>query len=166
MSEMVQIGLLPQQSIAGIGAFADQADLHDILRREFWMSAPETAGFAESGAVRLCRLGPARYLLSGDRQSDLPGRLARVLRGAAAVTDQSDLWMYFALKGQGVRDVLSRVVPIDLHAAKFAVGGLALTRAGHLDVRLFRTGELQFEMAVARSYGEDLRHLLQLANHG
>jgi heterotetrameric sarcosine oxidase gamma subunit len=57
------------------------------------------------------------------------------------------------------------VVPVNLHPAKFAVGALALTRAGHLDVRVFRTGEMLFEVAVARSFAEDLRHLLDLAAH-
>jgi sarcosine oxidase subunit gamma len=166
MSEQVQIGLLPPQSIAGIGAFRDQSALHEILRREFWLSAPEGAAFVEAGAARLSRLGPSRYLVSGERAADLPGRLAGLLDGAAAVTDQSDLWAYFALSGEGVQNVLSRVVPVDLHAASFAVGGLALTRAGHLDVRVFRTDTLRFEIAVARSCAEDLRHLLKLAHHG
>jgi len=166
MSEQVQIGLLPQQSIAGVGAFRDQSGLHEILRRELWLSAPEGAGFVEVGATRLGRLGPSRYVVSGDRGADLPGRLTSLLDGVAAVTDQSDLWAYFAAAGEGVQEVLSRVVPVNLHATSFAVGGLALTRAGHLDVRMFRTGTLQFEIAVARSYAEDLRHLFELANHG
>ena len=166
MSELVQIGLLPPQSIAGIGAFRDQSGLHEILRREFWLSAPQGAGFVEVGPNRLVRLGPSRYVVSSDRGAGLAGRLAGLLDGVAAVTDQSDLWAYFAVAGEGVQEVLSRVVPVDLHMASFAVGGLALTRAGHLDVRVFRTGNLRFEIAVARSYADDLRHLLKLANHG
>ncbi len=162
MSELVD---LPLRSMAGIGAFRNQLGLHEVLRREFWISAPDAIGFVEAGAIRLSRLGPARYLVSGDRVADLPARLARALDGIAAVTDQSDLWSSFAATGDNVREVLSRVVPVDLHQANFPVGGLALTRAGHLDVRLFHTSDLQFEISVARSYAEDLRHLLQLANH-
>jgi heterotetrameric sarcosine oxidase gamma subunit len=166
MSEQVQIGLLPPQSIAGIGAYRDQSGLHEVLRREFWLSAPEGAGFVEVGPTRLGRLGPSRYVVSGDRGAGLPGRLAGLLDGVAAVTDQSDLWAYFGVAGEGVQEVLSRVVPVNLHPASFPVGALALTRAGHVDARVFRTGILRFEIAVARSYAEDLRHLFKLANHG
>jgi heterotetrameric sarcosine oxidase gamma subunit len=162
----VGVALAPLRSIAGIGAFRDQSGLFEALRGEFWMPVPEAIGFVENGQMRLCRLGPSRYVMSGDRQADLPGRLGRVLDGLAAVTDQSDLWKTFVFTGVDVRDVLSRVVPVDLHAAKFAVGGLALTRAGHLDVRLFRTGEMAFEVSVARSFGEDLAYLLSAAASG
>jgi heterotetrameric sarcosine oxidase gamma subunit len=166
MSEPVAIGPVPLRSIAGIGAFRDSSGLLEVLRSEFWMSVPQAAGFVESGAMRLSRLAPRRYLMSADRAANLPGRLSRLLDGVAAVTDQSDLWIYFDVSGAGVQEVLSRVVPVDLRAAAFPVGGLALTRAGHLDVRLFRIETLRFEIAVARSYAEDLGHLLHLANHG
>ncbi len=165
MSERVEIGLAPLRSMAGIAAFHDQSALQEVLQREFGARAPAEAGFVESGSVRLCRIGPSRFLVSGAREADLPRRLARLLEGVAAVTDQSDLWSIFAVSGAGVREVLSRVVPVDLHPAKFAVGVLAMTRVGHLDVRLFRMGENCFEITVARSYATDLRHLLQLADH-
>jgi sarcosine oxidase subunit gamma len=101
--------------------------------------------------------------VSGDREAGLPARLVRVLEGLAGVTDQSDLWACFVVSGGSVREVLSRVVPVDIRSAQFRVGALASTRAGHLDVLLLRTGEDRFEIAVARSYAQDLRHLLQLA---
>jgi heterotetrameric sarcosine oxidase gamma subunit len=157
------IALAPLRSVAGIGGFRDQTALHSALQTEFGFSVPDGPACVEAGTVSLCRLGPSRYLVSGDREAGLPGRLARVLEGLAAVTDQSDLWVCFMASGASVRDVMSRVVPVDVRATKFAVGALASTRAGHLDVLLRRTGENAFEISVARSYAEDLRHLLENA---
>jgi sarcosine oxidase subunit gamma len=159
----VAIEAAPLRSVAGIGAFGDPSGLLAALQGEFGVAVPAAIGFAEAGAIRLSRLGPSRFLVSGDGAADLPGRLARLLEGVGAVTDQSDLWICFVVSGGLVREVLSRVVPVDIRAAQFPVGGLALTRAGHLDVRLFRTGELQFEIAVGRSYAADLRHLLEVS---
>ena len=161
----VAIEAAPSRSVAGIGAFGDPSAVLAALHGEFGVAVPASIGFAEAGALRLSRLGPSQFLASGNRDADLPGRLARVLDGVGAVTDQSDLWICFVASGGFVREVLGRVVPVDLRPAQFPVGGLALTRAGHLDVRLFRTGEMQFEIAAARSYAEDLRHVLQVSAH-
>ena len=162
----VAIEAAPLRSVAGIGAFGDASGVLAALQGEFGVAVPAASGFVEANTMRLCRLGPSRFLVSGDREADMPGRLVRLLDGVGAVTDQSDLWICFMASGGSVREVLSRVVPVDLRAAQFPVGGLASTRAGHLDVRLFRTGELQFEIAVGRSYAEDLRHFLQVSAHG
>jgi heterotetrameric sarcosine oxidase gamma subunit len=156
----ISIALAPSRSVAGIGGYRDQTGLHLALQAEFGVLVPDEPAFVEANAVTLCRLGPSRYLVSGDREAGLPVRLACVLEGLAGVTDQSDLWICFIASGALVRDVLSRVVPVDVRAAKFAVGALASTRAGHLDVLLRRTGQNAFEIAVARSYAEELRHLL------
>jgi sarcosine oxidase subunit gamma len=161
----VAIAQAPLRSVAGIGRFGAASDVHAALQAEFGFSVPEGSAFVEAGAVRLCRLGPSRYLVSGDRAAGLPVLLARVLADVAGVTDQSDLWIWYSVSGDLAREVLGRVVPVDIRATTFAVGALASTRAGHLDVMLLRTGENSFEIATARSYAEDLRHLLDQAAH-
>ena len=41
------------------------------------------------------------------------------------------------------------------------VGDLALTRAGHLNVRLWRCADLDYELAVTRSYADYFHSVLE-----
>jgi sarcosine oxidase subunit gamma len=105
-------------------------------------------------------LAPGRYLATADRLADLPSRFARSLSSLAAITDQSDLWHTLTLTGPAAALVLARLVPINLAPEIFPVGALALTRAGHLDVRLWHIADATYELATPRSYAADLDHAL------
>ncbi len=150
------------RAAAGIASFRDHARFAATLEAELGVPLPAGSGFVQAGGVTLSRLAPTRYFATGPREEALPARLATVLAGVAAVTEQSDLWEFFGVSGARVRDTLARLVPTDLDPARFRIGDLVLTRAGHLDVRLWRLGEASYEVAVARSYAADLQHLLVL----
>jgi sarcosine oxidase subunit gamma len=156
----VTITLAAPSSAAGIAAFRDQGRLLAALQAEFGADIPSTPRFVQTGALTLSCLAPTRYFATAPRNADLAARLSASLTGLAAVTDQSDLWACFAISGLRSRVTLARIVPIDLTPSKFRPGDLALTRAGHLDVRLWCVGEHSYEIAVARSYAEDLRYVL------
>ncbi len=157
----VTIGEAPPGSLAGIAAFRDRARLMAALRAAFGVDVPVTSRYVQAGGVALSCLAPGRFLASGARDADLPARLARSLAGLAAVTDQSDMWAVFVVSGASVREVLAKVVPVDLGDDQFRTGDVALTRAGHLDVRLWRMTEHSYEISTTRSFGTDLRHLLR-----
>jgi sarcosine oxidase subunit gamma len=153
----------PPRSIAGIASYRDQAALRAALQIELGLMPPATPAFVAASGISLSCLSPTRYLATADRPADLPARLA-TLSNLAAITDQSDLWHVFIISGPSATEALSRLVPIDLSADKFPTGSLALTRAGHLDVRLWHIAAQTYEIAVSRSYAEDLRHdLMSLA---
>ena len=157
MHDMPDIAFAPtaSRSIAGIGVFGDNACVLAALRGEFGIAVPTTPAFVHAGEVRISCLAPNRFMISAAREAGLPDRLATILAGLAAVTDQSDMWDISLLAGPSVRDVLARLVPVDLHPDVFCTGHLALTRAGHVDVRLFRVAEVGYELAILRSYAAD-----------
>jgi sarcosine oxidase subunit gamma len=69
------------------------------------------------------------------------------------------------LTGQRVRDVLAKLVALDLHARVFVPGSAASTIASHIPLTLWRLdddprGSSAFELAVPRSYGKDFWHLV------
>jgi sarcosine oxidase subunit gamma len=162
---MADITITPAapRGIAAIGALRDRAPLLAALQAEFGAAMPTTPGFLLAGPVTISCLTPSRYLASGPPDADVPARLAELLAGLAAVTDQSDQWACFVLTGADIRETLARLVPIDLEPRLFRVGDLALTRAAHVNVRLWRTAAQTYELAVTRSYAADLRHFLALA---
>lgn len=152
------------RSIAAITAFRDRAALCAALQAEYGTAAPPTTpSFVQAGPVTLSCLSPARYLATGPRDAALPARLAQTLAGLAAVTDQSDQWAIFTLSGPQTRDRLARLVPIDVAPETFRIGDLALTRAGHIDVRLWRIAADTYELAASHSYAADVRHGLRPA---
>jgi sarcosine oxidase subunit gamma len=149
------------RSIAAISLFADRARGIAALQTVLGADIPTTPRCVQNGAVTLACLAPGRFVAIGVRDADLPSRLARSLHGLAAITDQSDMWETLIVSGPTARDRLARVVPIDLGEDAFAVDDLALTRAGHLDVRLWRCGAETYEISVTRSLGEDLRYAVR-----
>ncbi len=163
---MPDLAPVPPRSVAGIASFRDQDRLHDALRTEFGATLPTKGGFVQAGTVTLACVAPTRFLAIGDSGANLPARLAKTLDGLAAVTDQSDMWATWLVSGTDVRECLARVVPIDLAAEVFQVGDLALTRAGHLDVRICRVGSDVYEVAVTRSVAADLLYALEQAKKG
>ena len=164
MAEHAGISIAPTEtrSIAGIGALRDRDRFFAVLHAEFGVSIPVAPRFVRAGAATLSCLSPTRYLASGDAESHLPSRLANKLGGLAAITDQGDMWTTFVLSGPLVRELLARFVPIDLTPSSFSIGDLALTRAGHLNVRLWRMSDLGYELAVTRSCGEYLYAILDM----
>jgi sarcosine oxidase subunit gamma len=148
------------RSAAGIAAFRDHDAVRAALQTAFGVAPPTTAGFVQAGPVTLSCLSPTRYFATAPRDTNLPRSLAKYLAELAAVTDQSDLWVSYTLAGPAVRETLARLVPVDLAPEKFPVGTLALTRAGHLHVRLWRLAADSYEISVQRSCTDDLRHAL------
>jgi sarcosine oxidase subunit gamma len=161
MSNALHLAEPAPRAIIGIGAYRDRAPLLAALETGFGLTVPTTPSFVASGGITLSCLAPGRFVATADRDSGLVARLTAALATVAALTDQSDLWHYFVLSGAAAPEALARLVPIDLAPQSFPVGALSLTRAGHLNVRLWHLGAGSYELAVSRSYADDLRHDLE-----
>ncbi|KAA9010250.1 sarcosine oxidase subunit gamma [Histidinibacterium aquaticum] len=90
---------------------------------------------------RLVSVGPGQAFLVGAVPPEIPG---------AAVTDVSDGWAVAALEGPTVREVLARLVPVDLSEQAFGADATARTLVGHMSASVTRVGE-GFEVMVFRS---------------
>ena len=92
-------------------------------------------------------------------------KVREALGGLASVVDQSDAYMIIRVTGSRVRDVLSKLVFIDLHPDAFAAGCVASTVAAHVNVTLWRVEDTAegaaFELAFYRSFSSDFRHALE-----
>ncbi len=88
------------------------------------------------------------------------------LDGLAAVTDQTDAWAVIHIDGQGVEDVLARLVPVDLRGPVFKKNHVTKTMLGHMSVTITRVGSRGFEIMVMRSMAATLVHDLHVAMRG
>ncbi len=117
------------------------------------MGFPAPGESAAKGVARLCWWGAGQAMLIGAE----PGRVK-----GAAVVDQSDAWVGFALEGAGAAEVLARLVPLELET--MADGAVARSLLGHMPLALVRTGAgfalYTFRSMAGTAWGE-LEHALR-----
>ena len=114
------------------------------------------SGMAE---VSLRPVGPGQWLAVSQ---SLPGlllaeSLAAALAGQGAhVVDQSDGTVLMRIAGPNVRRILAKCIAVDLHPQSFAVGQAAAMMCCHVAASVARVGADAFEIAVPRSYADDV----------
>ena len=87
----------------------------------------------------------------------------------ASVVDQGDGLAVVRVSGARAREVLCKLVAIDLHSRVFRVGDVAVTPAGHIGATLWRLddepgGLAVFEVAIHRSFAASFwEHLVEAA---
>lgn len=113
------------------------------------------------------RMGEARLIWAGPGRALLIGREApEGLSGIAAVVDQGDGIAAVVLEGPGARDVLARLVPLDLGERAFPEGTMARTMLNHMAVTLSRLGPEAWEVMAMRSMAATVvRELREAMEH-
>lgn len=95
---------------------------------------------------------PGQWLAIAERRDafrDLPD----ILRGVAAVTDQSDGRAVVRVSGREARKVLEKGVAVDLHPRAFRAGQTATTSIAHIGAQLWQLDDgPTYEVAIARSF--------------
>ena len=95
-----------------------EAAVSDALKAQIGAEFPK--------ANRMTGKAGARAVFSGRGQALVLGPALAPIAGAA-MTDQSDAWACVTLDGPSARDVLARLVPIDLREGAFKRGHAART---------------------------------------
>jgi sarcosine oxidase subunit gamma len=91
---------------------------------------------------RILWAGAGLWLVEGD---------APDLAALALATDASDAWAGLLLEGRDAREVLARLVPLDLDPAAFPAGSVARSLLRQVPLLLVARGE-GFELLVPRSF--------------
>jgi sarcosine oxidase subunit gamma len=105
---------------------------------------PAPGRMQQAGEMRLHWVGPGRVLLVG---REAPSGLYDV----ASVVEQGDGIAAARLDGWAARDVLARLVPLDLGDVAFPDGATARTMLNHMTITLTRVGPLAYEVMTMRS---------------
>lgn len=138
--------------ITSVMPFAGQHDRVAQLLRKGGLDwpAPNHAIAARAGSIYWTGRDQA-FLIEAD-----PAGLAPF----AALTDQSDGWATLALSGPGWRDVLARLVPLDLGDTSFPVDQVARTGLNHMMCILHRSAPDSMRIMVFRSMARTAVHEL------
>lgn len=138
--------------LTALAAFKGQADaLKDALDAAHGVGWPAPGHSTVQGTARIMWFGHAHALLMGVTPD--PGLAAH-----AALTDQSDAWAVVRLSGDGARDVLARLTPLDLRDAVFPTGACARSDLAHMQAAVLRTGDQVWQVMVFRSMAATLVH--------
>ena len=146
-----------------------EAELQQRFTAQYGAALPNTPRRLLCRDVAVMGAGPGSWLLFSERGANsLDRTLKSAVGDAGSVTDQSDAWAVLRLAGAGVRDLLSHLIPLDLHPRVFPVGAAVSTMLLHIGALLWRLedeqeGRAVFELAVFRSYARSLYH--EIAAH-
>jgi sarcosine oxidase subunit gamma len=123
---------------------------------------PAPGTWIERDGVVYLWTGPETWLAMSEDEG-VEHRIAAAAKNLAAVTDQSDGKIIFLVAGPDPREILRKLLPIDLHETAFGRDATALTLAGHIPVQIWREDQ-KFALACFRSYGKSLYHALAEAS--
>jgi sarcosine oxidase subunit gamma len=124
---------------------------------------PQRPGCVTDGTAEFIWTGPGQWLALDSARERLARlgfapALAERFGADASVTDLTGARAILRLRGAAVRDVLAKLVPIDLDGTVFPEGAAALTLAGHVGVTLWRPTPEHWDIACYRSLGASLLH--------
>ncbi|MDG3041870.1 sarcosine oxidase subunit gamma [Roseicyclus marinus] len=137
-----------------------------------WRGATEAASTALQSAHglpfpapgNLHKAGSTRIAWAGLDQAFLLGTTPdTALAAHAALIDQSDAWAHLVLSGPATREVLARLVPVDLAPAACPKGSARRTLLGHMSCLILHPGGDTFEILVFRSMASSAVHDLTRA---
>lgn len=108
-------------------------------------------------------MGPDQWMIevSFETQEDLAQQLAAQVNGAASVTEQTDAWCRFDLKGDRLADVFERLCNADLK--RFTGGEAVRTAIEHLGCFLICRSPGHVSVIGPRSSAGSLHHALLTA---
>jgi heterotetrameric sarcosine oxidase gamma subunit len=143
------------EAMTSVAPFSGEAQaVSDALKSTVGCGLPPVGTFVEAKGTRVTWAGLDQWFVMGAEAVTVPG---------AALTDQGDAWAAVSVSGPGARDVLHRLVPIDLRPQVFDVGQAARTMLGHMSCLLLCVEPDRFLVLVFRSMAASATHDLDRA---
>lgn len=134
------------------------------IKSAYGIDLPDVGQTAMSkdGKARLMRMAQDQaFVMFTHADPDAATVVSGLLKGAAYVTDQTDVWSALRLSGPSSRDALARICPIDLHTDVFLEGHIARTVMEHLGVIILREAEDSFVLFSASSSAGSFLHAVE-----
>jgi methylglutamate dehydrogenase subunit D len=136
-----------------------ERDLKDTIAKAFAIELPDGPRVAANGAVSFAGVGLHRWFAAAEHaaDTDFVARLQEQLAGLASITDQTDARVVLRLRGNRVRDVLAKGIPLDLHHSNFRTGDIASTLVAYIGVQIEQLDDAPtFQLMAFRSLAGSL----------
>lgn len=136
-----------------------ERDLKHIIVRAFEIELPDGPRVVANGGVSFAGIGLNRWFAAAENSADTDfvARLQDRLTGLASIADQTDGRVVLRLRGNQVRDVLAKGVPLDLHHRSFKTGDIASTLVAYIGVQIEQLDDAPtFQLMAFRSLAGSL----------
>ncbi|MEM7407693.1 MAG: hypothetical protein AAF458_20545 [Pseudomonadota bacterium] len=110
--------------------------LRESFSAAFGGALPDIGLRQEYSGMAIASAGYEQWFATSESELTLAENLRDACSGNAVITDQSGGWSEIRLQGEGARETLARLCPIDLHPEVFIVGSAQRTVMEHLGVQL------------------------------
>lgn len=165
---MSEMSALPGAVAAGL-ADIRELGLQGMVTLKADLSAPETAAAVraatgtpvpdrrriietETGAVAWMAPDELLILCAHDGADAMVTSLCNTLKGRHYLAvNVSDARAFFAIEGRGTREVLAKLVPVDLHPESFGPGEIRRTRLAQVPAAFWMTGGDSIRLICFRS---------------
>jgi sarcosine oxidase subunit gamma len=138
---------------------AQMAALAAAVHAAYGIALPEGPRCSGTG-VSFLGIGQGQWLALREGSNDgtaFEADLRALLAGCASVSDQTDARVCIRAGGARVRDMLAKLLPVDLDERAFPPGAVASSLLGHISAVVARPDQSpSFEIFVSRSYTESL----------
>lgn len=153
------------RSVVSVSAWPDRADaLALLLSRALGLQLARPGRWTAAGDLVCVWTAPTQWQVQRAGRQDLLAQLDAVVGDAAGLIDLSDASVVLRLGGAGAREVLARLLPIDLHPRAFGPTSAARSYAAHMTVQVRQLDVAPtYELACAGSYAGSLWRALELA---
>jgi sarcosine oxidase subunit gamma len=135
-----------------------EQDLKGTVAAAYGLDLPDGPRVASKDGVSFAGIGAGQWFAAAEPgQTDFVGRLRARLAGLASIADQSDGRVVLRLRGDRVREVLAKGVPLDLHPRRFKTGDVASTLVAHVGVQIEQLDDQPtFQLMAFRSLAGSL----------
>ena len=135
-----------------------EQDLKGTVAAAYGLDLPDGARVASKDGVSFAGIGIGQWFAAAEPgQTDFVPRLRARLAGLASIADQSDGRVVLRLRGDRVREVLAKGVPLDLHPRRFKTGDVASTLVAHVGVQIEQLDDQPtFQLMAFRSLAGSL----------
>lgn len=149
---------MPPVTAASVTAWPGAAAaLAERLDAAFGLALAGPGRWTAAGALVSAWLGPDQWQIEHADRPELARELAAAVGAQGGVIDMSDARAVLRLSGPASRDVLARLLPLDLHPRAFAPGHAASTVGAHINVQLRQIDAVPtYDLGCLRSYAESL----------
>jgi methylglutamate dehydrogenase subunit D len=120
----------------------------------FGVTLPTEPRWVAANSIEFIGHGPGRWLVLAEEPSDrLIERLQAVFDLKASVIGQSGSLVFFEAGGPRLRDVMEKLLTIDIDPSVFGVDAAATIALAHIGTTVWRGGRAaQWRFAVGRSF--------------
>jgi methylglutamate dehydrogenase subunit D len=136
-----------------------QLDLKDAIANAFGIELSDGPRVVANGGVSFAGIGLNRWFAAAENSADTDfvARLQDRLTGLASIADQTDGRVVLRLRGNRVRDVLAKGVPLDLHHRCFKTSDIASTLVAYIGVQIEQLDDAPtFQLMAFRSLAGSL----------